>query len=82
MSKKCREKKHDCCCQDMCCNSYGNGCGNAFNGMNSCVSPIIFLLIACGSGVLNNNRSCLIILLFLLCGGSFSSLFGGENCCC
>lgn len=79
-------KKNKQCCQEVCCNT-GNGCcGSAFAGLNSCVAPIIFLLIACGSGVLRNNKSYLIILLFLLCGGCFGNLFGtGNNCqteCC
>lgn len=79
MSKRKHHKKHgyedmylgydDCCC------------GNVFGGVNSCVAPIIFLLIACGSGILNNNCSYLIILLFLLCGGSYGNLFGGGDCC-
>ena len=68
MSKKHSHKRdYDdcCCCEPMpCC-----GTGNIFGGMNSCITPIIFLLIACGSGLLNNNCSVLIILLFLLCGG-------------
>lgn len=78
MSKKSR-RRDECCCEPVeCC-----GTGNAFNGINSCVTPIIFLLIACGSGLLSNNCSYLIILLFLLCGGSFGNLFGGgESCCC
>ena len=33
------------------------------------VAPIIFLLIACGSGLLNSCSSYLIILLFILFGG-------------
>lgn len=80
MSKKhSRKRDYDCCCCEPmpCC-----GTGNIFGGMNSCITPIIFLLIACGSGLLNNNCSVLIILLFLLCGGSFGNLFGGESCCC
>ena len=101
MSKRKHRKDHSCgccceqcCCEPCCCNtgSYNNGgcCGNIFGGLNNCVAPIIFLLIACGSGLLNNNCSYLIILLFLLCGGSYGSLFGGygnagnvgNNCCC
>lgn len=92
MSKRKRYNKSCCCCepqpcccepQPCCCQENsccGNG-GNIFGGMNSCITPIIFLLIACGSGVLNNNCSYLIILLFLLCGGCFGNLFGGESCC-
>lgn len=87
-------KKNKCCCEEVCCcpgndmGNYGNGpFGNAFSGLNSCVSPIIFLLIACGSGLLRSNRSFLIILLFLLCGGCFGNLFGAnyagnDGCCC
>ena len=81
MSKKHSHKRdYDdcCCCEPMpCC-----GTGNIFGGMNSCITPIIFLLIACGSGLLNNNCSVLIILLFLLCGACLGSLFGGDGCCC
>lgn len=55
----------DCCCPGF--------------GINNCVAPIIFLLIACGSGILNNNCSYLIILLFLLCGGFTGNLFGGGD---
>ena len=81
MSKKQSHKRdYDdcCCCEPMpCC-----GTGNIFGGMNSCITPIIFLLIACGSGLLNNNCSVLIILLFLLCVGCLGSLFGGDGYCC
>lgn len=86
MSRK-RRREKDCCCemkQVCCCEMNQNSCcdqGGVFNGVNSCVVPIIFLLIACGSGLLNNNCSFLIILLFLLIGGSFGSMFGGEACC-
>jgi hypothetical protein len=87
MSKKkcCCGKKHhsyhqECCC----CNSGSNYSGGLFGGGNGC-TPIIFLLIACGSGLLNCNKSYLIILLFILCGGCFSGLFGDGNnqgsCC-
>ncbi len=88
------KKKNRCCCEEVCCcptystGHGGNGCcGSMFTGLNSCVSPIIFLLIACGSGLLRNNRSFLIILLFLLCGNCFGNLFGtnnagGDGCCC
>ncbi|GAA0084321.1 hypothetical protein ACH36K_17425 [Clostridium sp. MB05] len=76
MSKKHHGEKYECCCCEpvSCC-----GSGNVFSGVNSCVAPIIFLLIACGSGVLNNNCSFLIILLFLLCGDCFGNLFGGDG---
>ena len=93
MSKK-RYKNccQECCCEPCCCNNAVSNmnntgcCGNVFGGLNNCVAPIIFLLIACGSGLLNNNCSYLKILLFLLCGGSYGNLFGGNtvgsNCCC
>lgn len=89
MSRKrkcCCERKRDCCCerkQDCCCETNYNSCCDqgVFNGVNGCVEPIIFLLIACASGLLNNNCSFLIILLFLLFGNSFGSIFGGEACC-
>ena len=86
MSKK---KHNKCCCQECCCepcccnNAVANnagGCGNIFGGLNNCVAPIIFLLIACASGLLNSNCSVLIILLFLLCGGCFGNMFGGDGC--
>ena len=77
MSKKknkcCCEKKHDeCCCESM--SNYSSLLG----GGSGC-APILFLLIACGSGLLNCNKSYLIILLFLLCGGCFSNLLGSGN---
>ncbi|EKQ53151.1 MULTISPECIES: hypothetical protein [unclassified Clostridium] len=73
-NKCCCEKKHqECCCYES--GSYGSG---LFGGGNGC-TPIIFLLIACGSGLLNCNKSYLIILLFLLCGGCFSDFFGAGN---
>jgi len=84
-NKCCCEKKHhdhhECCCYD----STPNYSGSFLGGGNTC-TPIIFLLIACGSGLLNCNKSFLIILLFLLCGGSFSNLLGSgnyqeSNCC-
>ena len=83
MSKKnkcCCEKKHDdCCCDSM------SGNSGLLGGGSGC-TPILFLLIACGSGLLNCNKSYLIILLFLLCGGSFSKFLGSgnqeSNCCC
>ncbi|WP_160692992.1 hypothetical protein [Clostridium sp. C2-6-12] len=82
MSRKkcCCKKRHDDCC----CNSMSSNSG-LFGGGNSC-TPILFLLIACGSGLLNCNKSYLIILLFLLCGGCFSNILGSgnyqEECCC
>ena len=80
-------KKHKCCCEkkhdDCCCDSMSNS--GLLGGGSGC-TPILFLLIACGSGLLNCNKSYLIILLFLLCGGSFSKFLGsgseGSNCCC
>jgi hypothetical protein len=76
MSRKkccCKQKHDECCCQPASSGFLGGGC-----------TPIIFLLIACGSGLLNCNKSYLIILLFLLCGGSFSKFLGsgGESNCC
>ena len=75
-------KKKHCCCVDVrdirdhrddCCfDSFG------FQGIDSCLAPIIFLLIACWAGLLNNNCSWLIILLFLLFGGSLCNSFGGA----
>ena len=68
-NKCCCEKKHDdCCCDSM--------SGSGLLGGGSGCTPILFLLIACGSGLLNCNKSYLIILLFLLCGGSFSKFLG------
>ena len=75
MSRKkccCKKRHDDCCCDSM----YGNS--GLLGGGNSC-TPILFLLIACGSGLLNCNKSYLIILLFLLCGGCFSNLLGAGN---
>ena len=73
------KRKHKCCYEevkpvmdDCCCDNYGSY-GN--DGLSD-IAPIIFLLIACGSGLLNNNCSYLIILLFLICGGSMGNLFG------
>lgn len=84
MSKKCCKKEckpcceMKCCCEsDCCCGNNNGGCGDIFSGLGSGVTPIIFLLIACGSGLLGCNSSYLIILVFLLCGGdSVSNLFG------
>ena len=76
MSRKkcgCKKRHDDCCCDSM----YGNS--GLLGGGNSC-TPILFLLIACGSGLLNCNKSYLIILLFLLCGGCFSNLLGSGSC--
>ena len=93
-SRERRRRRFDnCCCEPVCCEPVccepvcccepvGNSCcgtGSIFGGMNSCITPIIFLLIACGSGLLNNNCSVLIILLFLLCGGCFGNLLGGDG---
>jgi len=78
-NKCCCEKKHDDCC----CNSMSSHSGLLGGGGG--LTPILFLLIACGSGLLNCNKSYLIILLFLLCGGSFSKFLGsgcGESSCC
>lgn len=65
----------DVCCCNPCCSGNNNMMGN--NGMNGIFGgtgcglweAIIFWLIACGAGLLNNN-SILIILLFLLYGWS------------
>lgn len=80
MSKKkccCMKKHHDhheCCCES-------NYSGGLLGGGNGC-TPIIFLLIACGSGLLNCNKSYLIILLFLLCGVDFlGGKYQGSSCC-
>lgn len=78
-NKCCCEKKHDeCCCESR--SSYSDGL------LGSGCTPIIFLLIACGSGLLNCNKSYLIILLFILCGGGCFSNFlnagQGSDCCC
>ncbi|MDR3596389.1 hypothetical protein [Clostridium sp.] len=62
----CKKEHEECCCQPANSGFLGGGC-----------TPIIFLLIACGSGLLNCNKSYLIILLFLLCGGCN---FLGGNC--
>ena len=78
-NKCCSEMKHDdCCCNNSMSGLLGSGSG---------CTPILFLLIACGSGLLNSNKSFLIILLFLLCGGCFTNLLGSgncqeSNCCC
>lgn len=66
MSKK--KYKDVCCC---CCDSgYGVGGSDIFGGDGCGIwAVIIFWLIACGAGLLNNN-SILIILLFLLYGCS------------
>ena len=89
MTKKHYHKDECCCCcqpccpQNCCCNNNNNNnggcCGNPFSGINSCVAPIIFLLIACGSGLLCSGSSYLIILLFLLCGGCGSFLVEMET---
>ncbi len=73
MSKKCCKDGYECvpCCEN------NSGCGGIFSGLGSGITPIIFLLIACSSGLLCSNSSILIILVFLLCGGdSISNLLG------
>ena len=71
MSKKrnkkccCQECCEPCCCNNATANNYGSCCGNVFGGLNNCVAPIIFLLIACGSG-LNNNCSYLNLVLLIV----------------
>ena len=75
----CEKRHHECCCTSTSSNYSGGGL------LGSGCTPIIFLLIACGSGLLNCNKSYLIILLFLLCGaGSFLGFGGNQesNCCC
>lgn len=72
------KRKHRHCCEEVkpmmddCCCCENNGYGG-FGGFGD-IAPIIFLLIACGAGLLNNNCSYLIILLFLLCGDTMGSL--------
>ena len=88
MSKKknkccCEKRKDDCCCSTPCCSN--NNSGGGFLGGGCGVAPIIFLLIACGSGLLNCGSSYLIILLFILFGGcffNFGSNGAGYNTCC
>ena len=66
----CKKKhKNKCCCM---CNNQKNvsDCCNRDNGP---IEAILFWLIACGSGLLNNN-SVLIVLLFLLFGFSNDNL--------
>lgn len=68
-----------CCCDPCCCNAmmnnpYGN-MGNMGNWNNGILEAIIFWLIACGAGLLN-NCSILIILLFLLYGWSCDGGYG------
>ena len=82
----CERKCHDdCCCMPSCCNSYMNNySGSGILGGCAGLAPIIFLLIACGSGLLNCSSSYLIILLFILFGGCLcgSNNSGyGSSCC-
>lgn len=92
----CERKQQDnccccspCCCETQCCctnNNNNNNYGGLFGmGGNCAVAPIIFLLIACGSGLLNCGSSYLIILLFILFGGCFTGNCNnsvGNSCCC
>lgn len=80
-----------CCCTNNCCcannNNNNYGYGGLFGGFGGCsaLAPIIFLLIACGSGLLNCGSSFLIILLFILFGGCFTGSYNGSagnSCCC
>lgn len=75
-------RKNKCCCK---MKHHHDDCGcdsmSGLLGGGSGCTPILFLLIACGSGLLNSNKSFLIILLFLLCGGCFTNLLGSGNCC-
>ena len=90
--KKCcceRKQQDNCCCETQCCctnNNNNNNYGGLFGmGGNCAVAPIIFLLIACGSGLLNCGSSYLIILLFILFGGCFTGNCNssvGNSCCC
>ncbi|MBE6048218.1 MAG: hypothetical protein E7213_07455 [Clostridium sp.] len=84
MSK--HKDKRSCCkyeySNNNCCNpcSSGNNMMNGIFGGTGCGlwEAIIFWLIACGAGLLNNN-SILIILLFLLygwCGDGCGNSFG------
>lgn len=84
MSKH-RDKESCCCCDPCCnpccnpcccnpCCGGGNNMGSngflgGFGGACGIWQAILFWLIACGAGLLNNN-SILIILLFLLYGWS------------
>ena len=66
-------KKKDCCC----C-MHNDGLSKGILGCNNGIlEAILFWLIACGAGLLN-NKSILIILLFLLYGWSSdnNNLFG------
>lgn len=83
MSRKkccCKKKQQECCC---CGSNYSGGglLGGGDGLLGSGCTPIIFLLIACGSGLLNCNKSYLIILLFLLCGFNFLGGRQGASCC-
>lgn len=89
MSKKknkccCEKRRDDCCCEmtrnDCCCSN--NNSGTGFLGGGCGVAPIIFLLIAFGSGLLNCSSSYLIILLFILFGGCFFNMGNNSNTCC
>lgn len=80
----CKHKhhKHDCCCTccSCCKKEKEESMTKGYSDMPCCtcdkgngpIEAILFWLIACGSGLLNNN-SVLIILLFLLFG------FSGDN---
>lgn len=84
MSRKHKDKRSCCCCPCECCdpcccsgymNNYGNGGFGNIGGTGCGLwEAILFWLIACGAGLLNNN-SILIILLFLLYG------WCGDNGC-
>lgn len=84
MSRK--HKKSCCCekkvCEPCCCEPCCDPCATANTGCTSAVAPIIFLLIACGSGLLNCGSSYLIILLFILFGDCFAGTPATNNCCC
>jgi len=83
MSK--RKHKDDSCCVSMCCMNNNCGCcsggygrNDGFGFGNGILEAILFWLIACGAGLLNNS-SILIILLFLLYGWSCNSGCGGNG---
>jgi len=66
MSKKKNREEYCCCCEG----NSGYGANGIFDGEGCGIwAVILFWLIACGAGLLNNN-SILIILLFLLYGCS------------
>lgn len=85
MSKKKKREENsccccmnECCCQNQCCCENQCCCNNNSCGTNDgWLSALIFLVVACGAGLLNNCNSFLIILVFLLCGSSIPGLTNG-----